>query len=57
MHVAWYGNWKASDTATFHYDYDAPDISPQFYLVGPLKLESDRPFNGGIFTGTGVTLP
>ncbi len=36
--VTWTGSWKAGSTATFSYDYDAPNISPQFYLVGPMRM-------------------
>ncbi len=40
--IAWNGSWHAGEKATFTYDYDAPDISPQFYLMGPLTLSGDR---------------
>ena len=36
--ISWNGSWQAGQTATFTYRYDAPDISPQFYLIGPLAL-------------------
>lgn len=36
--IRWTGSWTAGETATFQYVYDAPDISPQFYLLGPLQL-------------------
>lgn len=39
--IRWTGNWEAGDEKTFHYMYDAPDISPQFYLLGPLELRYD----------------
>lgn len=35
--LRWNGHWRAGQTATFSYVYDAPDISPQFYLLGPLQ--------------------
>ncbi|GEM_PF-1895851 len=38
--ITWKGSWKAGETAVFRYDYDAPDESPQFFLVGPLRLEA-----------------
>ncbi len=40
--IAWSGNWSAGETAVFSYEYDAPDISPQFYLVGPLQMQSEQ---------------
>ena len=36
--LTWSGSWSAGDVATFEYVYDAPDISPEFYLIGPLLL-------------------
>ncbi len=41
--IRWTGDWNAGETATFHYVYDAPDISPQFYLLGPVRILSDTP--------------
>jgi hypothetical protein len=41
--IRWRGAWAAGETATFLYEYDAPDISPQFYLLGPLRILSDYP--------------
>jgi len=38
--ISWQGSWKKGETATFSYLYDAPDISPQFYLIGPLRLDA-----------------
>jgi hypothetical protein len=37
--IAWTGSWHAGETAHFHYVYDAPDISPQFFLIGPLQMD------------------
>src|SRR5205823_1006565 len=37
--IRWEGSWRQGASAAFHYDYDAPDISPQFYLIGPLRIE------------------
>ncbi|MFA5273846.1 MAG: hypothetical protein WC353_06880, partial [Candidatus Peribacter sp.] len=36
--IQWHGSWKAGETAQFRFKYDAPDISPEFFLVGPLEL-------------------
>ncbi len=41
--IRWTGNWDAGDTESFRYLYDAPDISPQFYLLGPVRILSDTP--------------
>ncbi|MDD5055254.1 MAG: SdrD B-like domain-containing protein [Candidatus Peribacteraceae bacterium] len=40
--ISWQGSWKSGDTATFSYLYDAPDISPDFFTVGPLELTPDK---------------
>lgn len=45
--LTWSGSWSAGDTATFTYKYDAPDISPEFYLVGPLVMVSSEPALSG----------
>jgi len=42
--LRWRGSWKEGEQTTFRYQYDAPDISPQFYLLGPLKISSALPF-------------
>jgi len=39
--IHWRVDAMAGDRITLHYDYDAPDISPEFYLVGPLALTND----------------
>ncbi len=36
--ISWYGSFKKGDDITLGYIYDAPDISPQFFLIGPLEL-------------------
>lgn len=36
--LAWDVNWKAGTTYTLSYTYKAPDISPEFYLLGPLEF-------------------
>jgi len=40
VRIAWKGSWSAGEKAVFTYSYDAPDISPEFYLVGPLQFET-----------------
>ncbi|PIR49717.1 hypothetical protein COU79_03350 [Candidatus Peregrinibacteria bacterium CG10_big_fil_rev_8_21_14_0_10_54_7] len=45
--LTWSGSWTAGETATFWYEYDAPDVSPEFYLVGPLALSSPSPLSIG----------
>jgi len=37
--LSWQGSWPAGSTVEFSYFYDAPDVSPQFYLVGPLSFD------------------
>ena len=37
--IQWEGTWKAGETVLFRYAYDAPDVSPDFFLVGPLVLQ------------------
>ena len=36
--IAWNVNWKAGETHELKYTFDAPDISPYLYLLGPLKI-------------------
>lgn len=36
--ITWSGAWQAGDTTSFRYSYDAPDVSPEFYMVGPMQL-------------------
>lgn len=45
--ITWTGSFAAGETATVHYTYDAPDVSPEFYLLGPIILASN---NGDIDT-------
>gem|GEM_PF-2948317 len=42
--IQWHGSWTAGQTATFSYLFDAPDHSPDFFLLGPLKFSSATPF-------------
>jgi hypothetical protein len=37
--IHWLGSYTNGQRVTLHYDYDAPDISPQFFLMGPLTIE------------------
>lgn len=47
-YIRWQTNLKRGKTAVFEYTYDAPDVSPQFYLLGPLIFSSiDK---GAIYT-------
>ena len=43
--IRWQVDLKKGETVKLGYDYDAPDVSPQFYLLGPLVLStvSDGP--------------
>ncbi len=34
----WQVDWKSGETHELNYQYDAPDVSPQFYLLGPLTI-------------------
>ncbi|MFC1663962.1 hypothetical protein ACFL0A_02505, partial [Patescibacteria group bacterium] len=36
--IIWQVDWEAGDTYEFIYQFDAPDISPYLYLVGPLQF-------------------
>ncbi|MCK4540294.1 hypothetical protein KAU09_04030 [Candidatus Parcubacteria bacterium] len=38
---------KPGDILEFTYTFDAPDVSPEFYLLGPLKLVDEHYFNSG----------
>lgn len=55
-HITWDGSWKTGDAPIFHYLYKAPEISPYFYLLGPIKIESDQPFTGAHLTASGQTI-
>ncbi|MFC1616271.1 DUF2341 domain-containing protein [Patescibacteria group bacterium] len=35
--ISWSGTWVAGETVTFSYNYDAPNISPEFYTIGPIS--------------------
>ncbi|KKQ81713.1 MAG: hypothetical protein UT06_C0056G0003 [Candidatus Woesebacteria bacterium GW2011_GWA1_38_8] len=36
--LEWQGDWKKGQIYHLHYKYQTPNISPEFYTVGPLKL-------------------
>ncbi len=36
--IVWSGDFKSGQIAHFSYDYDAPDISPEFYTIGPVEV-------------------
>ncbi len=38
--LSWDVNLKAGDTISLAYEYDAPDVSPEFYLLGRLNIGS-----------------
>lgn len=40
--IVWQGSWKSGETAVFSYMYDAPDISPEFFVLGPVVLEGRK---------------
>ncbi len=35
---------KAGETIELNYEFDAPDVSPEFYLLGPLELVNNSKF-------------
>ncbi|MFC1649692.1 hypothetical protein ACFL2C_03215 [Patescibacteria group bacterium] len=37
--IRWYVDWKAGETHRLSYIFDAPNHSPDFYLLGPLWLD------------------
>jgi len=45
--IEWKGSWSAGETAVFNYTYDAPDVSPQFFLLGPLALSPSPDWQAG----------
>jgi len=36
--IVWSANIKKGETCVLSYEFDAPDISPEFYLLGPLEF-------------------
>lgn len=39
--IKWSVDLKKGEFISLHYRYKAPDVSPQFYLVGPLQLNTN----------------
>ncbi len=39
--ITWKQRWEAGKTYQLEYTYDAPDISPEFYLLGPITIDGD----------------
>lgn len=39
--LSWEVNLKKGDKISLGYSFDAPDISPQFYLLGPLQFQNN----------------
>ncbi len=39
--ITWTQRWNAGQTYQLQYTYDAPDISPEFYLLGPVTVDGD----------------
>ncbi|MBI4426671.1 MAG: helix-turn-helix domain-containing protein [Candidatus Kerfeldbacteria bacterium] len=39
--VEWSVDWKADTTYYFQYTFDAPDVSPALFMLGPLKIGDD----------------
>ena len=37
--IIWNVNWKTGEEYELKYQFDAPDISPYLYLLGPLRFE------------------
>ena len=37
--LIWQVDWRAGETYELRYQFDAPDISPYLYLLGPLRFE------------------
>lgn len=40
--ISWSVNLKAGESVNLSYSYDLPDISPEFYLMGPLEILSTQ---------------
>ncbi len=36
--ISWSASLKSGESIKLSYQYDAPDISPQFYLLGPIEI-------------------
>src|SRR3989339_1690415 len=44
--IIWQVDWKKRGTYELSYTFNAPDVSPQFYLLGPLRLVAVAPHSG-----------
>lgn len=42
--IVWWADWKAGKEYLLTYTLDAPDISPEFYLLGPAKISGQIKF-------------
>ncbi|MCH7759431.1 hypothetical protein IID20_03680 [Patescibacteria group bacterium] len=40
--IIWSVDWQAGETHELRYSFDAPDISPYLYLLGPLELHDEK---------------
>lgn len=47
--IVWDVELKAGDTQTFSYEYDAPDVSPYLYLLGPAEVRDIESIGGAPF--------
>ena len=43
--IIWQVDWKVGETYELNYQFDAPDLSPYLYLLGPLKFEKEKEQN------------
>ena len=41
--IFWQVDWKEGEIYELQYQFDAPDVSPYLYLLGPLKFTEDIP--------------
>ncbi len=47
--IIWQADWKVGQIYEFSYQFKAPNISPQFYLLGPLKIGDPSTSSGQAF--------
>ncbi|MFH1509496.1 MAG: sialate O-acetylesterase [bacterium] len=40
--IIWNVSAVAGDTLMYNYDFNAPDISPEYYTIGPLELKNEN---------------
>jgi len=50
--ITWQVDWKVGETHELKYEFDAPDISPYIYLLGPLKIGDPSASSGQVFQET-----